>query len=166
MRDQGLVVGRIDGRYTGPAASGTEETIDTDPSGDLSMGAYTAALHHYLRAELGSTEDMPYQVSADLWRDWNYNEFQGRPVNVADKLERLMRANPALQVRIEYGYYDLATPYYAAQDMVDHLQLPDEAFDRIEHGYFETGHMPYHHGESRVRESDEQCAFIRNASGR
>ncbi len=166
LRDEGLVVGRIDGRFAQPAAFGIQEVMDTDPSGDATMGAYTSALHHYLRAELGSTEEMPYQVGADLWRTWNYQEFQGRPVNVADKLERLMRANPHLRVRIEYGYYDLATPYYAAQDMVDHLRLPAEAFDRIEHGYYETGHMPYTHGESRVRESDEQCAFIRAASGR
>ena len=165
LRDQGLVVGRIDGRYTGPAASGTEEVMNTDPSGDATLGAFTAALHHYLRAELGSTEEMPYWVSADLWRDWNYAEFQGRPVSVADRLERLMRANPALQVRIEYGYYDLATPYFAAQDMVDHLRLADEAFERISHAYFETGHMPYLHGPSRIREADEQCDWIRASAG-
>ena len=166
LRDRGLVVGRIDGRFTGPAASGTEETMDTDPSGDLTMGAYTAALHHYLRAELGSTEDMDYRVAAELWKTWRYREFEGRPVNVTDKLERAMRANPALRVRIEYGYFDLATPYFAAQDMVDHLALPDADFARIEHGYFETGHMPYLHGPSRLRESDEMCRFIRHASGR
>lgn len=166
LRDQGLVVGRIDGRFTGPAALGTEEIMNTDPSGDLTLGAYTAALHHYFRSELGSTEDMPYQVAAELWRDWCYAEFQGRPVNVADKLERVMRANPALKVRIEYGHYDLATPYFAAQDMVDHLNLPEEAFDRIEHAWYDTGHMPYLHGASRLRESDEQCAFIRASSGR
>ena len=39
-----------------------------------------------------------------------------------------MRVNPHLQVHIEYGYYDLATPYHAAEDMVAHLRLPDEAF--------------------------------------
>ena len=35
-----------------------------------------------------------------------------------------MRANADLRVRIEYGYYDLATPYHAAEDMVAHLRLP------------------------------------------
>ncbi len=166
LRDDGLVVGRIDGRFTGPAASGTEELMNTDPSGDATLGAFTAALHHYLRAELGSTEEMAYQVSADLWRDWDYTQFQGRPVSVADKLERLMRANPALAVRIEYVYFALATPYFAAQDMVDHLRLPEAAFDRISHAHYATGHMPYLHQASRVRESDEQCAWIRACSGR
>ena len=42
--------------------------------------------------------------------------------------------------------------------------MPDEAFERITHSWFETGHMPYLHGESRIRESDEQCAWIRASS--
>ena len=166
LRDQGLLVGRIDGRFTGPAASGIEEEMSSDPSGDLTIGAYTSALHHYLRHELASTEEMNYQVAAELWKTWSYREFEGRPVNVTDQLERAMRANPALRVRIEYGYYDLATPYFSAKDMVDHLKLPEEAFDRFEHAFFETGHMPYLHGPSRIRESDEMCAFIRDAAGR
>ena len=166
LRDQGRVVGRIDARFTGPAASGVEEKMDTDPSGDLTMGAFAAALHHYFRSELGSIEEIPYQVATELWQDWSYAEFEGRPVSVTDKLERAMRANPELRVRIEYGYFDLATPYFAAQDMVDHLNLPDEGFERIEHAFFDTGHMPYLHGPSRLREADEQCSFIRAASGR
>jgi len=161
LRDQGLTVGRLDARFTGPQRALTDENMESDPSGDATTGPFTAALHHYLRSELGSTEDLNYEVAAQLWKDWNYEEFQGRPVNVADKLERVMRANPHLRIRIEYGYYDLATPYFAAQDMVDHLKIPAEAFDRIEHSYFETGHMPYLHEESRIRESDELVAFLR-----
>jgi carboxypeptidase C (cathepsin A) len=71
-----------------------------------------------------------------------------------------MRANPHLRIRIEYGYYDLATPYHAAEDMVAHLRLPDQAVDRIEHEYFETGHMPYLHEPSRKRESASIAAFV------
>ena len=40
-------------------------------------------------------------------------------------------ANPALAVRIEYGYFDLATPYFAAQDMVDHLRLPAVSYTHL-----------------------------------
>lgn len=164
LRDKGLVIGRIDGRFTGPARSGTKELMEADPSGDLTLGSFTAALHHYLRSELGCTEQMNYQIAANLWENWNYHEFEGRPVNVTDKLERVMRANPACRVRIEYGYFDLATPYFAAEDMVDHLQLPEEAFERIEHSWFETGHMPYLNQKAREREADEQGGFIRSVS--
>ena len=41
-----------------------------------------------------------------------------------------------------------------------HLRVPDEAFGRIEHAYFPTGHMPYLHEESRVRELEGITAFV------
>jgi len=160
LRERGLTVGRIDGRFTGPLHSRIAENMDADPSMDAIEGPFAAALHHYLRGELGSTLDLPYEVFANAIQKWAWDEFDGKPINVTDKLERLMRVNPHLRVRIEYGYYDLATPYHAAEDMVAHLRLPDEAFDRIEHEYFETGHMPYLHEESRIREAAGIAAFV------
>ena len=160
LRDRGLAVGRIDGRYTGPLFSRIAENMDADPSIDAIDAPFTAAMHHYLRGELGSTLDLPYEVFANTIKNWSFKEFQGKPINVADKLERLMRVNPHLRVRIEYGYYDLATPYHAAEDMVAHLRLPDEAFERIEHDYFPTGHMPYLHEESRVAEAEGIARFV------
>ena len=160
LRDRGLTVGRIDGRFTGPLHSRIAENMDADPSMDAMEGPYAAALHHYLRSELGSTQDLAYEVFASAIKEWSFKEFEGKPIFVADKLERVMRANPHLRVRIEYGYYDLATPYHAAEDMVAHLRVPQEAFDRIEHDYFETGHMPYLHEPSRRRESAAIAAFV------
>jgi carboxypeptidase C (cathepsin A) len=160
LRDQGRTVGRIDGRFTGPLHAKIAENMDADPSMDAMEAPFTAALHHYLRSELGSTLDLPYEVFASTIKEWSYKEFEGKPIYVVDKLERVMRANPHLRVRIEYGYYDLATPYHAAEDMVAHLRLPEDAFDRIEHDYFETGHMPYLHEPSRKRESARIAAFV------
>jgi carboxypeptidase C (cathepsin A) len=163
LRDRGLAVGRIDGRFTGPARSLIAENMDADPSMDAMNGPFAAALHHYLRSELGNTRDLPYEVYANAITKWSFEEFEGKPIFVADRLERVMRANPHLRVRIEYGYYDLATPYYAAEDMVAHLRLPDEAFERIEHEYFETGHMPYLHEASRRRELASISDFVERA---
>lgn len=161
LRDQGRTVGRIDGRITGVLHSGIAEGMDADPSIDLIMGPYAAAIHHYLRGELRSELDLPYAVFSDAIEHWSYKEFEGKPVNVTDKLERVMRANPHLQVRIEYGYYDLATPYGAAQDMVAHLKLPPAALERIEHAWFETGHMPYVGSATRAEEARGITDFVR-----
>lgn len=166
LRDDGRTVGRIDGRVTGVLHSGIAEGMDADPSIDLILGPYAAAVHHYLRGELRSELDLPYAVFSDAIEHWSYAEFEGRPISVTDKLERLMRANPHLRVRIEYGYYDLATPYGAAEDMVAHLRLPDQALDRIEHAWFETGHMPYIGAATRIEEADGITDFVRRASGR
>jgi carboxypeptidase C (cathepsin A) len=165
LRDRGLTVGRLDGRFTGPLHSKIAENMDADPADDAMAGPFAAAFHHYLRSELGNGQDLPYEVFANEVKEWSYKEFEGKPIFVADKLERILRANPHLRVRIEYGYYDLATPYHAAQDMVAHLRLPDEAFDRIEHEYFETGHMPYLHEPSRKKELASIAAFVERSSG-
>ncbi|GAA1185790.1 peptidase S10 [Ornithinimicrobium humiphilum] len=166
LRDQGLTVGRIDGRVTGVLHSGIAEGMDADPSIDALLGPYAAAIHHYLRSELRSELDLPYAVFSDALGQWSYKEFEGRPVSVTDKLERVMRANPHLRVRIEYGYYDLATPYAAAEDTVAHLRLTEQARDRLEHVYFETGHMPYLGAATRRDEAEGITDFVRRASGR
>ena len=164
LRDEGRTVGRIDGRITGVLQSGIAEGMDADPSIDMIMGPYAAAIHHYLRGELGSELDLPYAVFSDAIEHWSYKEFEGRPISVTDKLERVLRANPHLRVRIEYGYYDLATPYGAAEDTVAHLRLPEQALDRIEHAWFETGHMPYVGEATRIEEAEGITDFVRRAS--
>ena len=167
LRDRGLVVGRIDGRFTGPAHSRIAELPDADPSMDAIEGPYAAAIHHYLRGELRSDLELPFEVFASAIGHWSYAEFEGRPVDVSDRLERLLRANPHLRVRIEYGRYDLATPYHAAEDTVAHLRIDEAAAARIEHAYFDTGHMPYLDGSNRVREAAGIRDFVaRAASGR
>ncbi|WP_131106106.1 S10 family peptidase [Ornithinimicrobium sufpigmenti] len=164
LRSEGRTVGRIDGRITGVLHSGIAEGMDADPSIDMIMGPYAAAIHHYLRGELSSDLDLPYAVFSDAIQHWSYSEFEARPINVTDRLERVLRANPHLRVRIEYGYYDLATPYGAAEDMVAHLRVPEQALDRIEHAYFETGHMPYVGEATRIEEAEGITDFVRRAS--
>lgn len=167
LRDRGLNIGRLDGRFTGPKAFRGEEAQDSDPSADKSDGSYVAAMQYYLRSELGVSTDLPYQVfSEEAIKAWNYKEFEGKEINVTEHLERVLRKNPFLQVRIEYGYYDLATPWGAARDMFRHLNLPEGAVERIEHSVFPTGHMPYMHGPSREREANEITEFVRRASNR
>src|SRR5690606_32330476 len=96
LRDRGQTVGRIDGRIRGTLHFGNAEGMDADPSIDAIMGPYAAAVHHYLRGELRSELDLPYAVFSDAIEHWSYKEFEGRPISVVDKLERVMRANPHL----------------------------------------------------------------------
>jgi carboxypeptidase C (cathepsin A) len=77
-----------------------------------------------------------------------------------------MRANPHLKVHISYGYHDGATPYYGAQDVVAHLDIPASLHDNIEHAYYEAGHMMYVHEPSRVQQSRDLADFVLRASGR
>jgi carboxypeptidase C (cathepsin A) len=166
LRDQRLAVGRLDSRFTGPLASGTAETWDGDPSMDAISGPYAAAWNHYVRSELGYENDLPYtQLSARAHTEWSYKEFEAKPVDVSAQLARAMRANPHLRVHIAYGYHDGATPYYGAQDVVAHLEIPESLRANIEHAYYEAGHMMYVHEPSRVQQSKDLAAFVTRAAG-
>ncbi|MCB5273565.1 hypothetical protein BJG92_01088 [Arthrobacter sp. SO5] len=134
LREQGLTVGRIDGRFTQrPDNRQLSENWD-DPSLRAIHGPYAAAVNHYLRAELGYENDLP---------------FEGAPVDVTADLERLLAYNAELRVHVDYGYHDGATPHFAAEYVWAHMDLPPEALARFTHHYHEAGHMMYLKPEAR-----------------
>jgi carboxypeptidase C (cathepsin A) len=165
LRDRRLTVGRLDGRFTGPAASAIAEKMDADPSLDAITGPYATAFNHYVRDELGYANDLPYEQMTSRVFPWSFKDFEGRPVDVTPLLERAMRQNPHLKVHVAYGYYDGATPHFAAEDVVAHLRLPDALRANIEHRYYEAGHMMYVHEPSRRRQSADLADFVTRSIG-
>ncbi len=167
LRDRRQVVGRLDGRFTGWDPDYVREHFEDDPSGAALTGAYTAALNHYVRAELEYPNDLPYEVlSMTTHQAWSYKEFENSHVTVADKLATAMRANPHLRVHVASGYLDGATPYFATEHVLAHLTLPPELRSNIEVAYYEAGHMMYAHEPSRVKQSTDIANFVRSASNR
>ena len=165
LRDRGLVVGRLDSRFTGPAPSGNAEIMADDPSHDAIGGSYAAAWNHYVRAELGYQSDLAYtQLSMKANEEWSFKEFEGKPVSVTSQLSRVLRANPDLRVHVAYGYTDGATPFFGAEQVIAHLDIPAPAQDRIEHCYYPAGHMMYVHEPSRIRQSADLADFVRRSS--
>lgn len=167
LRDRGLVIGRIDGRFTGSDPDGAREHLADDPSISAIMGAYTAAQNHYLRTELGYRQDLPYEVlSLSVNVGWSYKEFQNAHVTVVDKLSSVMRANPHLKVHVASGYTDGATPYFATEHVLAHLSIPASLRDNVEVAYYPAGHMMYVHEPSRIQQCKDIAAFVTSASNR
>ncbi len=160
LRGERRTAGRLDGRFSGPMASAIAENMDADPSHDAIAGPYAAAFNHYVRDELGYANDLPYEQISRRVDPWSFKEFEGRPIDVTRQLERAMRQNPHLRVHVAYGYYDGATAYHASEDVVAHLNLPDELRANIEHAYYEAGHMMYVHEPSRRQQSKDLAAFV------
>ncbi len=165
LRDQRLVVGRIDGRFTGWDTDYGRERWSDDPSMTAITGPYTAALNHYVPAELGYHSDLPYEILNPQVRPWSYAEFENQHVFVLDKLAAAMRANPHLRVHVDCGYYDAATPYFAAEHALAHLDIPAELAANVSFGYYEAGHMMYLHEPSRLAQSERLARFVTSASG-
>jgi carboxypeptidase C (cathepsin A) len=164
LRDERLNVGRLDSRFTGPAEGGIAELTEVDPSFDAVVGPYAATLNAYVRDELTYRNDLHYEQISSRVQPWSYKDFEGRPVDVSPSLERAMRQNPHLKVHVAYGRYDGATPYFAAEDVVAHLRIPESLRSNIEHAYYDAGHMMYVHEPSRLQQSADLADFVVRAS--
>ncbi len=172
LRAQGLVVGRLDGRFTGPSGDLLAPTPDHDPQSTAISSAYTSAFNTYLREELGYHGSREYTPSGAT-RDWNWQRAQGEGFirgagtpNVGPDLATAIRFNPNLEVLLVNGIYDLATPYFAAVWTMDHLGLPDHLRDNIQRADFRAGHMMYVEQALLPQWKETLDAFIERTSGR
>ena len=133
-----------------------------DPSYSVIQGPYTAALNHYVRTDLGYESDLPYEILTDRVHPWDYSDFQGRYIDVADRLRSAMVKNPNMRVFVASGYFDLATPHFAADYVVDHLDLEPDFQRHVETEYYEAGHMMYINSALRKRLSEDVREWMRS----
>lgn len=166
LRHRRQTVGRLDGRFTGWDTDYGRERWSADPSMDAIMGPFTAALNHYVRAELGFVSDLPYETLVRVANEWSFKEFEGLNVSVAEKLSAAMRANPHLRVYVGCGYHDGATPYLAAEHTMAHLAIPEQLRGNISMHYYDAGHMMYLHESSRVAQAVHLADFVTRENGR
>ena len=59
------------------------------------------------------------------------------------ELREAIAKNPFMKVLVTQGYYDLATPHFATEYMVAHMNVDPTLRANIETTYYEAGHMFY-----------------------
>lgn len=165
LRREGLRVGRLDSRFRGRDIAGDDDGIGLDPSYAAIQGPYSAALNHYMREDLEFQSDLPYEIITDRVDPWSFAPLANEYLNVAEDLRQAMARNPELQVFVGSGYYDLATPYFAAEYTFDHLGFVPGYAERVTKAYYEAGHMMYIRRVDREKLKADVAAFIRKASG-
>jgi len=161
LRDRGLTVGRLDSRYTGVDYDNAGEHPDNDPSFYGIDGGYTAAVNHFMRDTLGYETERDY-VTIGYVGPWDWRLEGGRDtnayLNVAPYLGKAMRENSGMRIFVGQGWYDFATPFFAAEYALTRTGFPQ---DRIEWQYYDSGHMMYVRDEDRRKLSEDVRAFIR-----
>ena len=161
LRDRGLTIGRLDSRYTGRDYDNAGENVDNDPSFYGIDAGYTAAVNQHLRETLGFRTDRSY-VTIGPVGPWDWRLGGGRDndvyVNVAPYIGRALRENSGLRVFVGQGYYDFATPFFAAEYSLSRTGIPA---DRIHYEYYGSGHMMYVRDDDRVKLSRDVREFIR-----
>src|SRR6202034_4170815 len=68
--------------------------------------------------------------------------------NVMPDLDVAMMFNRRRKLMLNGGYFDLATPYFAARYEMSHLPLQASLRQNIEYSWYESGHMVYVHEDS------------------
>ena len=160
---EGLTTGRLDARFTGPSLNPTSEGADYDPQSSAISSAYVSLFNDYVRRDLKYGDGQTYLPEAQFGSfQWDV-AHHGNPttVNVANDLAGAMKTNPRLKVMVNGGYYDLATPYFAAEYEEKHLAIPQSLAKNIQYAWYESGHMVYVRDESLKQLHDRVAEFIR-----
>ena len=162
LRDRGLTIGRLDSRYTGKDLDNAGEYPDNDPSFYGIDGGYSAAMNSWMRDTLGYKTQQRY-VTIGSVQPWDWQLEGGRDtnayLNVAPYLGRALRENSSLRIFVGQGWYDFATPFFAAEYALSRTGFPQ---DRIQFHYYDAGHMMYVRDEDRRKLAQDVRTFIRS----
>ena len=159
--------GRLDTRFSGPTMDPLSKEADYDPQSAAISSAYVSAFNDYVRHDMHYAGARAYKPDIDVFRSWVFPHLQpgqdsasiGAP-NVMPDLAAAMKYNPNLKVMVNGGYYDLATPYFAAEYELRHLPIPKKLTKNIEFKTYESGHMVYAHAPSLKALHDNVADFI------
>ncbi|QPF82527.1 peptidase S10 [Bradyrhizobium genosp. L] len=145
--------GKVTGRYDA-SVEGFDPYPDSsyfhfnDPSGDPLMAPLTSAAVDLTTRKLNWRPDGSYQLlSESVNKAWEFGHGIN-PTESGTQLRQILAFDPRLKLLIGHGLFDLATPYFASQIILD--QLPAfGARDRTKLAVYPGGHMFYSRDGSR-----------------
>jgi hypothetical protein len=122
--------------------------------------------------ELNYTSDVPYTTSAAAINDWDWkHKLRGQmrpvplPITVPD-LSEAMRTNPHLKVMSANGWFDLATPFFATEYDLAHMDIDPKLRSNLTFTYYPSGHMVYLNLEAAKQFKADLAKFYDNATAR
>jgi carboxypeptidase C (cathepsin A) len=133
LKDDGLILGRSDARYTGPVSEGG------DPSSVL-QSTYENAFIDYVDAIFGFSPGDDY-IRYAAPEEWIYGPPSPfSPFAFGARLDVAFEANPDFRLVIGNGYHDTMTTVGAAEYAAVQSNWP---VDRVRTVFYPGGHMAY-----------------------
>lgn len=154
LRDEGLVTGRLDMRFTSEAFSTLQRDTGffeaEDAADDAVESVWTAAFRSFLHDELGYAPttrylNNNYEGVGKGWV-WMHDEPGIGKVpapNVAQDISVALRRNPTCKLMILGGRYDAATTYWNVVHDMSYLFLGPATKSRVSWHRYGCGHMAY-----------------------
>ena len=163
LRKQRRSTGRLDSRFLGFDKDSAGTSTDFDPSMTAIRTPYTAVFNEYVRRELGFKSDLEYYIlGGGITSPWNWG-VNNQYADTSQALSSAMRKNPYMKVMVASGYYDMATPYFAAEYTVSAMNLDPQLRRNFTFTYYEAGHMMYIEKESLRKLKTDVTGFIQSS---
>jgi carboxypeptidase C (cathepsin A) len=151
LRDDERTLGRYDARFMGWDPDAAGENPEYDPSDTGISGVFVGAFHDYLQRELKYLSQETYYLSGPgVAQAWDFKHKASSATrsdqtapDVAVDLADAIRKNPKLRIFSANGYFDLATPFFATEYDISHMDLPAKLVGNVQFGYYPSGHMVY-----------------------
>lgn len=160
LRKQRRTTGRLDSRFLGFDKDSVGDGPNFDPSMTAIRTPYTAVFNDYVRRELGYKSDVEYYIlGGGITSPWNWNTNNAY-ADTSQALSSAMRKNPYMKVFVASGYYDMATPYFAAEYTVSAMNLEPELRRNFSFAYYEAGHMMYIEKGSLRKLKEDMTVFM------
>jgi carboxypeptidase C (cathepsin A) len=168
LREQQRIVGLYDASIT--AIDPFPDRLfyeGSDPTLDGLDRLFTGAINSQLRQILGVETELTYQLlNMETFKSWQYDikgELRQGFIGAVDDLRAGMALNPYMQVYITHGLFDLVTPYFASNYLVDLMKLDPELRRNLTLKHYKGGHMFYTWDESRQQWFAEMQTFYQRA---
>ncbi|HEX7342505.1 MAG TPA: peptidase S10 [Rhodanobacteraceae bacterium] len=179
----GTMTGRYDERFTTYELQPLKQQQGYGNIGASSRafnGGLTAGMNRYLAENLKYHTRLPYLQEGRIHKwNWNYRPPMGGEdmgfgagpatccgTNVAPALARAMSNDPAMQLMMNNGYYDTATPFFGTIYTLHHMGLPAALEKNVHWFFYPVGHMLYLNPKVLPKVDANIDAFIENASAK
>jgi len=168
LRDRQRILGIYDASLTAIDPFPHRVTYEgTDPTLDGIDRLFNSAINNHLRATLGVATDLTYHLlNFETFKAWKFDpkgELKQGFIGAVDDLRVGMTLNPYLKVYITHGFYDLVTPYFASNHLVDLMRLDPEIRPNLTLKHYHGGHMFYAWETSRTQWVQDIDGFYHGA---
>lgn len=161
LRHEKRSVGRLDSRFKGIEGLAVTEKPEFDPSNTATIPPFLTTFNAYIRGELGVETDMAYEpLSMHVNEKWEWEH--GELPSTGAALRSAVAKNPYMRTLVAQGYFDLATPQFATEYMIDHMNIDPAVRGNISIKYYEAGHMFYLDTAARTRFKSDVAEFVKS----
>ncbi|KPK53499.1 MAG: hypothetical protein AMJ59_25775 [Gammaproteobacteria bacterium SG8_31] len=115
---------------------------------------FAGGINTQIRQNLKLKTDRDYTLlSMDVNSSWKVDTQTHAfhlQVGATDDLRYAMALNPHMKVYVTHGLYDMVTPYFSSDRLIDHMKLTDAQKQNLTVEHYKGGHMFYAWETSRV----------------